>query len=159
MTESVADSLTMNEHVEVAWLILADAAQIAGGKLYMLGGGWDTVNVVRGFPARHNLGIAAAFSVPWTRTNEKHLFELEITDIDKREGAMFESSGGFEAGRPAGFPPGKAQLVQIAGQGIVDFKNPGEYQVIARIVGGHEKTFQFRVVAAGAQNVPRQARG
>ena len=151
------DNLALDNDVDVAWLILADAAQIVGGKLYMLGGGWDTLNVVRGFPSRHNLGIAVAFSVPWTRTNERHLFELEVADIDKKEQGMFKSSGGFEAGRPVGSPPGKAQLVQIAGQGVVEFKQPGEYQVIARITGGRERTFQFRVVAGGARGGPRQA--
>ena len=31
--------------MEVDWLILADSAQVTGGKLYMLGGGWDRLTV------------------------------------------------------------------------------------------------------------------
>ena len=29
----------------IEWLILADAAEVVGGKLYLMGGGWDRLTV------------------------------------------------------------------------------------------------------------------
>src|SRR5688500_1930861 len=36
--------------MEVEWLILADSAQVIGGKLFLLGGGWDVLTVNTSFP-------------------------------------------------------------------------------------------------------------
>ena len=45
--------------MEIEWLILADAAQVTGNKLYLLGGGWDRLNVNRDFPVNQHCAIAA----------------------------------------------------------------------------------------------------
>jgi len=37
--------------MEVEWLILADAAQVVGNKLYLMGGGWDKLTINNVFPA------------------------------------------------------------------------------------------------------------
>ena len=49
--ESAFDSPAFEPSVDFA--ILADAAQAIAGKLFLLGGGWDTLRV-GGFPARHH---------------------------------------------------------------------------------------------------------
>ena len=93
------------DQVDVEWLIMADAAQVVSGKLYILGGGFSNVNIRSGWPATHKFAIAMAIKVPWIHTNEDHRFGILIQSIDGGELAKVE--GAFQAGRPAGVPPGR----------------------------------------------------
>ena len=58
-------------------MMLADAAQEVGGKLYILGGGWSVTG-----PMPTPMAIALKIEVPWDRTNEKHELLLELLDED-----------------------------------------------------------------------------
>ena len=66
--------------MDVEWLIIADAAQVVGGKLYLMGGGYDRVTLPKEPPATHNMAVAVAFRVSWHETNVKHDFELEVLE-------------------------------------------------------------------------------
>jgi hypothetical protein len=57
-------------------LMLADAAQAVGGKLYVLGGGWSNIYGAAPF------AIAIKIEVPWSRASESHDFRLELLDAD-----------------------------------------------------------------------------
>ena len=98
--------------MDVEWLIIADAAQVVGGKLYLLGGGYDRVTLPKQPPAPHNMAVAVAFRVSWIETNVKHDFELEVLDGDGNQ--IVRGSGQFEVGRPLGIPPGQDQRAQMA---------------------------------------------
>ena len=50
--------------MDIEWLILADGAQVVGNKLYLMGGGWDKLQINGGFPKQHATGIALAIKVP-----------------------------------------------------------------------------------------------
>lgn len=88
-------------------LVLCDAAQEMGGKLYILGGGWSQL---------HNpdtptpMALAVMIKQPWDQANEKHLFEAVLmTDDGDRfniEGQDVAANGEFETGRPAGLKRG-----------------------------------------------------
>lgn len=88
-----------------AMLLLCDSAQVADGKLFILGGGWNIVG-----PEPAPMGLAMLFEVPWDRANEQHQLKLEIVDADgdpvmivQREAAEPEPlviQAGFEVGRP-----------------------------------------------------------
>jgi len=90
-------------------LLLADAAQAVGGKLYILGGGWSMIGH-ESVP----FAIAVKIEVPWDQTNRNHLFQLSLADEDGRPVMMktpqgdrpVEITGNFEVGRPAGWKPG-----------------------------------------------------
>ncbi|ADP78982.1 hypothetical protein FraEuI1c_0908 [Pseudofrankia inefficax] len=58
-------------------MILCDAAQVAGGKLYILGGGW---NLIGPSPAPSALGILIA--LPWDRANAPCTLRLKLHDQD-----------------------------------------------------------------------------
>ena len=130
--------------MDVEWLILADAAQVTGGKLYVMGGGWDRV-VANKFPFPQNMSIALSFRVPWTQTNEKHSFEVEIADMDG--GTIAKVPGQFEVGRPAGASPGQDQRAQFAVNINWTISKAGGYVVVARLDGEEERRFPFNVVA------------
>ncbi len=130
--------------MEIEWLILADAAQVVGGKLYLLGGGWNRYTVNTGFPTPHSMAIAMAMKVPWNETNERRAFEIEVaTDDGKTVG---KAGGQFEVGRPAGIPPGSDQRAQMAVTMNWQINKEGTYVIIARVEGTEERQFPFFVV-------------
>ena len=135
--------------METEWLILADAAQVVGGKLYLLGGGWDILTVNSRLPFVHSFGIAAAFSVPWNETNQPRDVQMEIQNED---GEVLLTAGfRIEVGRPAGIPLGQAQRAQIAANLGLEFQKVGGYVVVVRIEGQDDRRFPFRLVPGAAQ--------
>ena len=58
-------------------LMLADAAQVADNKLFILGGG---LTIIPATPAP--LAIAAKIDVPWDRADRRHDWQLELLDAD-----------------------------------------------------------------------------
>jgi hypothetical protein len=66
--------------VDVA--LLADSVQAVRGKLFVLGGGWDTLWVSR-FPARHpSLAIGLRLRVPVSWKSESLSLSVELQDED-----------------------------------------------------------------------------
>lgn len=117
--------------MEVEWLILADYAQVIGNKLYLMGGGWDVLQIQRSFPARQKFAIAVSFHVPWDETNQKQAFSMEILTEDG-ESLDAHLAGQVEAGRPPGIPPGTAQRVQLAINLELELEKPGGYVIEVR---------------------------
>jgi len=58
-------------------MMLADAAQVADGKLYVLGAGITLVS-----PSPSPLAIAVKVDVPWDRAGQAHAWLLELLDAD-----------------------------------------------------------------------------
>ena len=90
-------------------MLLADAAQEIGGKLYILGGGWSIT--IPGTPS----AIAMKFEVPWDQANQRHEILLELVTSDgepllvatpEGEQVPLRIEGVLEVGRPAGLKPG-----------------------------------------------------
>jgi hypothetical protein len=91
-------------------MLLADAAQEAAGKLYILGGGWSVTG-----PQMPPMAIALKIDVPWTEANRRHQWELVLTDDDGQPVMLpapdgieqrLTVGGDFEVGRPPGVAPG-----------------------------------------------------
>jgi len=131
--------------VEIEWLILADAAQVVGNKLYVMGGGWDVLNVNAGFPADQRCAVAISVKVPWAETNQRHQFELEITDDDGKN-TLAKMNGQIEVGRPPGIRPGQDQRIQLAADMFLRFASPGQQVIIARLDGQENRRVTFNVV-------------
>ena len=139
--------------MDIEWLILADAAQLVGGKLYLLGGGWDVLNVQTAFPVQQRCTIAAAFTIPWHETNRPHDVEIEVSDSDG--GRLGLINGRVEVGRPPGLPQGSDQRAQLTAEMGLTFQAPGTYVIAARLNGEEGKRITFRVVPATAASPPR----
>ena len=130
--------------MKLEWLIVADAAQIADGKLYLLGGGWTVLTVNTGFPVVKPLAVAVAFSVPWEETNQRQKVEIEIADEDGQTLARLD--GAVEVGRPPGIPHGQDQRVQVPLEALLQFPRPGTYVVMVRIDGEEVGRTTFNVI-------------
>jgi uncharacterized protein DUF6941 len=98
-------------------MLLCDAAQVADGKLFVLGGGWSITG-----PSMGPSAIALKLEVPWDQTNVQHHWELFLVDADGRPVTIqtddgqqsIEVRGDFEVGRPPGLPMGSPLDVPIA---------------------------------------------
>ncbi|MCX7619603.1 MAG: hypothetical protein N2037_02020 [Acidimicrobiales bacterium] len=94
-------------------MLLADAAQVADGKLFILGGGLAHIG-----PQPQPVALALLIEVPWDRANIPHDWKLELLDEDGMPVMANEMpvmvAGQFEAGRPAGHTPGSPLAVPLA---------------------------------------------
>lgn len=131
--------------MEVDFLLLADGAQVAGDKLYVLGGGW-TVLWGRSFPINHTIAVAVGIMVPWEETNQAHSVEILILSEDGNQIGQPLVSGQLEVGRPPGIPPGTAQRAMMAVSGPVSIESPGRYEVVVRVNGENMKHTAFTAV-------------
>jgi hypothetical protein len=97
-------------------MLLCDAAQQVGGKLYVLGGGWT--HAITREPINMALGVVIA--VPWTRTNERLDIHVELLTDDGAPvnfGGQHVATGGqIEVGRPAGVKAGSDLNAALAFQ-------------------------------------------
>ncbi len=92
--------------------MLADAAQVQSGKLFVLGGGFDTISV-RSLPATHrNLSLAMVAEIgPEDRQRD---LELHIVLIDEDgQPVGIEAKGMLRVGAPPNLPPGSPSVVPI----------------------------------------------
>jgi len=91
-------------------LMLCDAAQSVGGKLYILGGCWNQMQVAPGTPV--TLSLAVRVRIPWDRANEPIPFRAALRDADGEpvtvgdENTPVEATGNLEVGRPPGLDRG-----------------------------------------------------
>lgn len=89
-------------------MILCDAADESGGKLYVLGGGWA---VIRAPKIPVPMALAVKLSVPWDRSNRPFRVRAQLKDQDgdpveiENVGPLF-AEGDIEVGRPPGLKPG-----------------------------------------------------
>lgn len=97
-------------------MLLADAAHVVGGKLYVWGGGWSVAG-----PLPVPMAIAMRFEVPWDQVDRSHDWELELVDGDGRPVMCAEHGdhpirhhGHLHLHRPAGLPPGVPVDVAVA---------------------------------------------
>ena len=98
-------------------MLLADSAQVADGKLYILGGGWSVTG-----PDPTPSGVAIKVGVDWHEFNMNHHWELFLEDADGQpvrfetpEGPQtIEVRGDFNAPAPEGVPVGTPVDIPIA---------------------------------------------
>ena len=126
--------------------MLADAAQVQSGKLFVLGGGFDTISV-RQLPATHrSLSLAMVAEVgPDERQQDLELV-VELVDEDGAELGVI-AKGKLRVGAPPNLPPGSPSIVPI----VTPFHNVSfpEAKGYAFVVSMNESELtrvKFRVV-------------
>ena len=127
-----------------AQLLLADFAQVADGKLTVVGAGWDKTGPV---PTPSAIGLL--IGVPWDDTNQRHTVELKLLDSDGKpvtdpNDKPLGLQSHFEVGRPPGLLAGADQSVVLAlNIGPLPLK-PGERYVWVLSIDG-ESADDWRV--------------
>ena len=98
-------------------MLLADSAQVADGKLYILGGGWSLTG-----PDPTPQAIAMKVDVGWHEAEIGHHWELFLEDADGRPVILetpdghhpIEVRGEFQVARPPTVPEGTPIDVALA---------------------------------------------
>ncbi|MHB1552466.1 MAG: DUF6941 family protein [Acidimicrobiales bacterium] len=98
-------------------MLLCDAAQVADGKLYILGGGWSMTG-----PDPVPSAVALKIEVDWNEADRTHHWELFLEDADGRpvlvqtpEGSQpVEVRGEFTVTHPPTVPEGSPIDVALA---------------------------------------------
>jgi len=98
-------------------MLLCDSAQVADGKLYVLGGGWSLIG-----PDPTPSAVAMKIDVDWNDAERPHHWELFLVDTDGQpvmaetpEGLQpIEVRGDFTVSRPDSIPPGSPIDVSLA---------------------------------------------
>jgi hypothetical protein len=94
-------------------MLLAEAAQVADNKLFILGGGLAIVS-----PAPNPLAIAIKIDVPWDRADRQHNWKLELLDADGMPVLIGDRpiivAGTFEVGRSDQLQPGTPLPMPLA---------------------------------------------
>lgn len=115
--------------------LLVDSAQVANGKLFILGGGWARLTTTQ-IPVTRTFETAIRVVVPWTETNRPHPLELQVENEDGQ--ALLETpvKAEIRVGRPAQLKDGTDQVVPLALRvGPVTLEREGRYALILRYEG------------------------
>ena len=130
-----------------ARMLLCDAAQVQGGKLYILGGGWS--RVVKLQPIQMALGIN--MSIPWHAANKPMQLIVRLLDADGNPlrdptNEPIRTEGQMEVGRPPGLKSGTLLDSTIAiGMPAMDL-NFGAYTWVLELDGETLDSVTFEVV-------------
>jgi hypothetical protein len=132
-------------------MMLCDHAQVAGGKMFISGGGWS----VTATPTPPS-AVAVLLQIPWTEANRKIKFSLRLVDGDGApvvqpgmtgQSAPVEVDGELEAGRPPGLPEGTLLDAPFAINMPSLLLQPGRYVWELRIDGETLEEWQVAFLA------------
>ena len=115
--------------------LLVDSAQVASGKLFILGGGWARLTTTQ-IPVTRTFETAIRVVVPWTETNRPHQLELQVENEDGQTLLDTPVKAEIRVGRPAQLKDGTDQVVPLALRvGPVTLEREGRYALILRYEG------------------------
>ena len=137
--------MTLEPSVDFA--LIADAVQAVGGKLYVMGGGWDTL-WVRQLPARHHsLAIGVRLRIPWTYADQPLSLTIDLQDEDGK--SVFGSGPlkhSLTVKRPSGLPDGSdIGVVRAFTFNTVPFVKAGGFSFVMAIDNEERKRIRFNV--------------
>lgn len=131
--------------MRVTAALLADAAQVVGGKLYLMGGAFDTLTAPR-FPATHrSLSLVVVVEVGPGDRNRDLEVSTTLYDEDGQEIGV-RSQGTFRVGAPSTLPAGATSLIPLVTVfGNIQFPEPGGYVFIVEHEGQELSRIPLRV--------------
>lgn len=144
--------------VDVA--LLADSVQAVRGKLFILGGGWDTL-WVRQFPARHpSLAIGLRLRVPVSWKSETITLSVELQDADGKP--VLPKPLAHEIRLPSDPPQSPSAtdfgLIRSFTFNNLRFESEGAYSFVISVDGEPVSRLRFTVRARPGSPPPEQSR-
>jgi hypothetical protein len=137
-------------------LIVADHAAVAEGKLFINGGGWNSVNLLR-FPSPIGFSIALVISVPWTQAEQNHTLAVEVQGprgqpmvigADQTGQPVTEIKGNFSVGRPPHVVPGEDIVIPVALAVATNIEEAGPYRLVVLVDDIPEADWNIRIQEA-----------
>lgn len=129
--------------MNVEWALLADYVELSGNKLYMMGGGWDTLTINNPLLA-HSFGVLASFRAELHELDRPHEVAVQIVHVDT-ETTIVNIQGSIEF---AGLPRDSKMQTELAHFGLnltLSFQNEGLFHLVIRIENQVRKIFPFHV--------------
>ncbi|MEZ5176117.1 MAG: hypothetical protein R2823_07925 [Acidimicrobiia bacterium] len=126
--------------------MLCDAAQVQSGKLFVLGGGFDTISV-RSLPATHR-SLSLAMVAEVDAEDRQHDLELSITLVDEDGSDVgVKATGRLRVGTPPNLPAGEPSLIPIVSPfHNITFPEAKGYSFQVSLNGEELGRVRFRVV-------------
>jgi len=143
--------------VELTRTLIADAAVVQGGKLYVHGGGWDTIQA-SSLPVTHpSLALAFVMRVEYLEALTDIPFLIELVDDDERTmGVKLE--GTVRVGHPAMSQAGSPVFVpQAVTFNMLQFTRFGAYRFRISSSGVSLAEAPFRVIQVRGGAAPPPA--
>jgi hypothetical protein len=125
--------------------MLADSAQVSGGKLYLLGGAFDTINA-RAFPALvRTLSVVLVAEVTPAERHRDLPIAIRLLDEDGLALGV-ESKGMMRVGEPSSLPAGASSLVPLVASFLgIRFSKAGGYVFVVQHEDHELGRISFRV--------------
>jgi Family of unknown function (DUF6941) len=133
--------------VELDYALLADSAQVADGKTYILGGGVSILHRPE-FPAPLSVTLVLQLTYERTETETQHELRVVVMDADGNP-ILPELRASMGLGPPTEDLPRGVPLVAPIALGFPPLpvlQRPGSYQVQILVDNRHLKTLPFAVV-------------
>ena len=136
--------------MDLDFAFLADAADVSMGKLFVLGGAFDTI-YVPSMPATHPvLAVVVRLLLSPIDLDRKHSFEVLLLDADAHH--IASAKGDLTVPKSPDSPAGWKQSVILPLRFFnVPFKQPGHYSIEILTNGKMLKAIPLRVVEAPKQ--------
>jgi hypothetical protein len=132
--------------MEVTSSMLADAAAVAGGKLYVHGGGWDSISV-ESLPAVHpSMAVVWMFRVEYAEALQDIPISVELVDEDDAS-LDVRLEAVVNVGHPPGSRPGAPTFMPLQWTlTLLNLPRAGGYRF--RIYAGEDElaSVPFRVI-------------
>ena len=132
------------EHVGLDFLMLADRAEFLNGKLYMMGGLYDRVEV-KDLNNPPVINIVVGIVIPWALANQEHSVVLRV---ETEDGELLgkEIIGRVTVARPLNALPGQVFKAVMALNIRTKFPSYGAYRISAIGPGGDAKSTALYVL-------------
>jgi hypothetical protein len=132
--------------MKIEFLLIADAAQVADGKLFVLGGAWSVHRSVN-FPSPIQFAVCLSVLVPWQEAGTRHPVTLTIAD-EAGVPIIPPLNGQFEVGKPAEMAEDTTQRSLLAINLNIAIPRAGRYAVLAT-AGPSKAETQFDAIFVG----------
>lgn len=129
--------------MNVEWALLADYVETTANKLYMMGGGWDTLTINNPLLV-HSFGVLASFRAEIDELDRPHEVTIQIVHVDS-DTKIVDMQGSIEF---SGLPEESRLQSELAHFGVnltLTFQSEGLFQLVIRIENQVRKVFPFHV--------------
>lgn len=133
--------------MELDFAFLADAADVSQGKLFVMGGAFDTVHVP-GFPATHpSLAVVVRLLLSPNDLDREHELQILLLNADGKH--IASANGKLRVPKMPGTPAGWKQAVLLPLRFFnVPFVQEGHYSIEILYDGTMAKAIPLRVLQA-----------
>jgi hypothetical protein len=135
--------------MRIEFLIVADAVQVADGKLFVLGGAWSTFKAPM-FPIQMPVGIALSILIEGNEAGTGTIYPMSVTVSDEGGVPIIPPlQAQFQVGKTEGMPSGMVQRMPFALNVPLPIQREGKYIVTATAGPSARAQTQFHAIFVG----------